>query len=111
MHQFLSKLEEEVKVLADRESAELLPLLFEKMVQRHGLSFCERHSMLPLRIAAEISLAKAKKKYLGGGVSDIFDIASSHDENITKYAAIKNSTLNTRKIYRSKPCSCWVEKR
>lgn len=105
----LNKLEEEVMAMADEASAEILPLLYERLIQKNGLSICEKHSMLGVRISAEIALTKAKRKYMGD--NPINGVFTGYHENLAKYDTIKNNVLHIRKEYRSKPCTCWVEKR
>lgn len=92
-------LEEEVKLLADERTAELLPLLFERLLDRKGLIACPRHGKLYARRVAEISLHHAKRNYHIGFLSE---------ESLEK---VKLHTLQVRKEYRSLPCECWITKR
>lgn len=92
-------LEQEVKNLADERTAELLPQLFERLLERKGLISCPRHSKIYVRRVAEISLTHAKRSHHNGILGDF------------GYEKIKNHTLQVRKEYRSLPCECWITKR
>lgn len=103
------KLEEEVKQLANEQTGELLPLLLEKLMARDGLDMCPRHSMLDKRIRAEIALTKARRATRHGFFNHPSDPLAIDVEEL--YERTLKRTLEIRKEYRSRPCTCWVPKR
>lgn len=105
----LKNLDEEVKQLADEQSEELLPLLFEKLIARDGLTTCRRHLMLPERIRAEIALTKARR--WARTELDVSQPGCEFVDTDNFYSRTLKRTLKIRKEYRSRPCTCWVSKR
>lgn len=95
----LDLLESEVKELADESTAELLPMLMEHFVNKHGLTPCLRHRMLFDRVRAEIHYTKAKRWFFSDSLPE------------ERFKAIEAKTLAIRTEYRSIPCTCWVTKR
>ncbi len=98
----LQELEKEVARRADEMTPELLPQLLERFLSRDSLVSCERHSVaLYQYIEAQISLTRAKRAYFR-------DDTGSGDKAYLQALESRNSM---RKIYRSKPCTCWVQHR
>lgn len=108
MSETLNGLEAEIQEMASERTADILPLLYDRLMEREGLEKCPRHSMLADRVKAEVRLHHAKKALRDGpylsspgctlNISAAFEAAFKHAERV-------------RKLYRSKPCTCWIEHR
>ncbi len=94
--------EREVIRRADALTPELLPLLFERMVERDGIVPCERHTTLIIPyVRAQIHLGRAKRNYFEWdyeGAKAIYE----HALEIRNAARVK---------YRGTPCTCWATHR
>lgn len=108
MSETLNELEVQVQEMANERTADVLPLLYDRLMAREGLEECPRHSMLRERVKAEIVLHHAKKAVRDGILSS-FDIC--HDRLATRLDSVIQDTEKVREEYRAKTCTCWIQHR
>lgn len=110
----LQELEKEVERRVDDLTPELLPQLLERLLARDGLVQCERHEHhLFSYVRAQITLTRAKRNYYrdGDSIPSSGYYPSSKDTSEMVYLSALKRRDDLRQIYRSKPCTCWVQHR
>jgi len=109
----LEELEKEVERRVDDLTPELLPQLLERFLARDGLVRCERHDNLLLSyVRAQITLTRAKRNYNRyDTLPSTGYYPNSKDTCEMVYLSAIRRRDEIRKIYRSKPCTCWVQHR
>jgi hypothetical protein len=109
----LAFIDAEVQRQADELTSELFPLLFERMLKRDSLSFCERHDkLLYPYVRAQIDLTRRKRNYYRyGDVSgSLLEDSLSHCSE-RDFIRASDARDEIRREYRSTPCTCWVQHR
>lgn len=109
----LDALDAEVKSRADQATSELLPRLLENFLQddRLGLLSCERHSTyLSVYVEAQIRLTKQKQRLTYADY--ITSVSDTEYLSVVKLVErAKEARDKVRSVYRSTPCTCWVQHR
>lgn len=105
-----------VQKLTDEATPELLPRLLKIFLHddRPGLVTCERHMVrLFPYVRAQILLTRAKRNYYRDDSWAYLHrcATSSKEPSEVVYIRALNARDEARKIYRSTPCTCWVQKR
>ncbi len=110
----LEELEKEVERRVDDLTPELLPQLLERFLARDGLVTCERHEYhLFSYVRAQITLTRAKRNYYRDGdtTPSTGYYPTGRDTSEVVYLSALRNRDELRKVYRSKPCTCWVRHR
>jgi len=110
----IQELEKEVERRVDDLTPELLPQLLERLLARDGLVHCERHGDFLLSyVRAQITLTRAKRHYYrdSNSCGSTGYYPSYKDTEEMAYLSALRRRDEVRKIYRSKPCTCWVPHR
>lgn len=113
----------EVDARVEDSIPELLPMLLEKFVLREGLNPCHRHGVLLVPyIRAQISLHHCKRRFHSWD-GHFYRSATAEWEGMgnatasriltpeAAYMAALTTRDNARRMYRSEPCTCWVQHR
>lgn len=110
--QMLDDFEGSIAELAFERTADLLPLLYERLMSKESLDGCARHAILRQRVRAEIALHRAYKALRDGSYIDRgLEFPVSYKKASKHYDLVEKVTKRIRAEYRSQPCTCWVPKR
>lgn len=109
----LEELDAEIQREANALTSELLPRLFQRLLQRDGLLSCERHSerLLPY-VRAQINLTRAKRIHYQENAWETLSLGPmTLDHTYASLSRAQDHRDKVRAQYRSTPCTCWVRKR